>query len=142
MSKAKHGDTVQIHYTGALEDGTIFDSSREREPLEFTIGSGMVIPGFEAAVDGMAVGENKKVDIQPAEAYGEFNDNLVVHLKRSLLPSHIEPEVGLNLQIRDAEGQTGQVMITEVAENEIVVDGNHPLAGKTLVFQLELMGIK
>jgi peptidylprolyl isomerase len=141
MTQAKSGDTVRIHYTGTLDDGTEFDSSAGREPLEFALGGGQVIPGFDSAVDGMTVGESKSVTIEPAEAYGERHDQLVQEVPKSALPQEIEPAVGMQLQSQSPEGQVMNLVITEVAEETITVDGNHPLAGKALTFAIELVEI-
>ena len=141
MSQAKSGDTVKIHYTGTLDDGTQFDSSQGRDPLEFTLGSGQVIPGFDQAVDGMAVGDSKKVNIQPADAYGEHVPQMVQEVPHSALPDDLTPEVGMGLQARGPDGQAMNLTVTEVGEESITVDGNHPLAGKTLNFDIELVSI-
>jgi len=141
MSQAKTGDTVKIHYTGTLEDGTEFDSSAGREPLEFSLGSGQVIAGFDTAVDGMAVGDSKTVTIQPAEAYGDRHDQLVQEVPKSALPDDMKPEVGMQLQSQSPDGQAMNLVIAEVAEESITVDANHPLAGQALTFALELVEI-
>jgi peptidylprolyl isomerase len=141
MAKAKQGDTVKVHYTGTLGDGSQFDSSREREPLEFVIGQGMVIPGFDNAVDGLEVGESVSVSIPCDQAYGEYNDDLTGVIERERLPQDLSPEVGMVLQLSAEDGQTLQVMVTEVEDASIAVDGNHPLAGKDLNFDIELVDI-
>jgi peptidylprolyl isomerase len=141
MTQAKSGDRVRIHYTGTLDDGTEFDSSAGREPLEFALGVGQVIPGFDSAVDGMTVGESKSVTIQPEEAYGEHHDQLVQEVPRSALPDEIKPAVGMQLRGSSPDGQAVNVVVTEVAEESITVDGNHPLAGKALTFAIELVEI-
>ena len=141
MTTAKSGDTVRIHYTGTLNDGTEFDSSSGRDPLEFALGGGQVIPGFDKAVDGMAIGENKTVTIPPGEAYGERHDQLVQEVPKSALPEEIDPAVGMHLQSRSPEGQVMNLVVTEVAEASITVDGNHPLAGQALTFDIELVEI-
>ncbi len=141
MSQAKSGDTVRIHYTGTLEDGTQFDSSAGRDPLEFALGSGQVIAGFDTAVDGMSVGESKSVTIPPEEAYGERHDQLVQQVPKSALPDEIDPAVGMQLQSRSPEGQVMNLVVTEVDEQSITVDGNHPLAGQSLTFAIELVEI-
>lgn len=141
MTTAKSGDTVRIHYTGTLDDGTEFDSSSGRDPLEFALGGGQVIPGFDSAVDGMAVGENKTVTIPPGEAYGERHDQLVQEVPKSALPDEIDPAVGMHLQSRSPEGQVMNLVVTEVADASITVDGNHPLAGQALTFDIELVEI-
>ncbi|HNP63352.1 MAG TPA: peptidylprolyl isomerase [Woeseiaceae bacterium] len=141
MSQAKSGDTVKIHYTGTLADGTQFDSSAGRDPLEFALGSGQVIPGFDSAVDGMAVGDSKTVDIPPEEAYGQRHEQLIQQVPKSALPEEMEPEAGMQLQSQSPDGQIMNLVVTEVAEETITVDGNHPLAGQTLTFDIELVAI-
>lgn len=141
MSQAKSGDTVKIHYTGTLADGTQFDSSAGRDPLEFALGSGQVIPGFDQAVDGMAVGESKSITIAPDEAYGQRHDQLVQDVPKSALPDDMQPEVGMQLQSESPDGQVIQLVITAVADETITVDGNHPLAGHELKFDIELVAI-
>jgi len=141
MSQAKSGDTVKIHYTGTFDDGSEFDSSAGREPLEFTLGSGQVILGFDNAVDGLAVGESKTVTIPPAEAYGERHEKLVQQVPTSSLPEDLKPEVGMQLQSQNPNGQPMNLLITEVNDESIKVDANHPLAGRTLTFAIELVEI-
>ncbi len=136
------GSTVKVHYTGTLEDGTVFDTSSEREPLEFTLGEGKVIPGFEAAVKGMEVGQSKTVTIPLEEAYGPHRSDLLVPIEKSQLPKGLNPEVGQRLQMQKANGQMSIVTITEVAEKAITIDANHPMAGKDLTFKLELVESK
>ena len=142
MSQAKAGDTVKIHYTGTLDDGTQFDSSAGRDPLEFELGSGQVIPGFEKAVEGMSVGDTKTVNIPAEDAYGPRHDQMIQEVPRSALPDDIEPQVGMGLQARRPDGAMLDLTITEVGEESITVDGNHPLAGQALNFDLELVEIK
>ncbi len=141
MSNAKAGDTVKIHYTGTLDDGTQFDSSAGRDPLEFELGGGQVIPGFDNAVEGMAVGENKNVRIEPDQAYGERHEQLVQQVPRSALPDDLEPEIGMGLQSQSPDGQVMMLMVTEVGDDSITVDANHPLAGQALNFDIELVEI-
>jgi len=141
MSQAKSGDTVKIHYTGTLEDGTEFDSSAGREPLEFAIGSGQVIPGFDNAVDGMTVGDNQTVTIPAGEAYGERHDQLVQEVPKTALPEDMKPEVGMQLQSQGPDGQIMNLLVTAVEVESITVDGNHPLAGQALTFAIELVEI-
>ena len=141
MSKAKSGDTVKIHYTGTLEDGTKFDSSAGREPLEFALGGGQVIPGFDTAVDSMNVGDSKTVTIPPGEAYGERHEQLVQEVPKSALPEDMKPEVGMQLQSQSPDGQIMDLVIAAVEEETITVDGNHPLAGQALTFAIELVEI-
>jgi peptidylprolyl isomerase len=141
MSTAKSGDKVKIHYTGTLEDGTQFDTSSGRDPLEFSLGGGEVIPGFDAAVTGMSVGESKSVTITPENAYGERHEQLVQQVPRDALPEEMEPAVGMQLQSQSPDGQVMNLVITEVAEEVITVDANHPLAGFDLTFAIELVEI-
>ena len=141
MATAKSGDTVRIHYTGTLDDGTQFDSSSGREPLEFALGGGQVIPGFDSAVDGMTVGENKNVTIAPDDAYGQRHEQLVQQVPRDILPEDMEPAVGMQLQSQSPDGQTMNLIVTEVLEETITVDANHPLAGQALTFAIELVEI-
>ena len=141
MSQAKAGDTVKIHYTGTLTDGTEFDSSAGRDPLEFALGSGQVIPGFDQAVDGMTVGDKKSVTIAPEDAYGERHDQLVQDVPLSVLPEEIKPEVGMQLQSQAPDGQVVPLLVTAVGDDSITVDGNHPLAGQELNFEIELVAI-
>ena len=141
MSHAKSGDTVKIHYTGTLDDGTQFDSSAGRDPLEFEVGSGQVIPGFDSAVEGMAVGDKKSVTIQPEEAYGPRHDQLIQDVPRNQLPDDMTPAVGMELQAQNETGEVMRFSVTAVDEASITVDGNHPLAGKALNFDIELVAI-
>jgi peptidylprolyl isomerase len=142
-AQAKNGDTVQVNYTGKLADGTVFDSSVGREPLEFTLGAGQMIPGFEKAVFGMKVGEKKTVTIPVDEAYGPHRDDLVIEVPRDKLPAGLTPEVGQQLGVKQADGSTAVVTITNVSDNNTVtIDANHPLAGKDLTFEIELVKIK
>ncbi len=141
MSQAKSGDTVKIHYTGTLDDGTEFDSSAGREPLEFAIGSGQVIPGFDSAVDGMTVGDSKTVTIPAGEAYGELHDQLVQEVPKTALPDDMKPEIGMQLQSQGPDGQVMNLQVTAVEVESITLDGNHPLAGQALTFAIELVEI-
>lgn len=141
MSKAKKGDKVKVHYTGKLTDETVFDSSREREPLEFTVGAGQMIKGFDQAVEGMAVGENKKVEIPSAEAYGERSEEALIEVDKAQLPANMEPEVGMQLEATSQDGQRQVLVIHEVKEEKVVLDSNHPLAGKELIFEIELVEV-
>lgn len=141
MSKVKDGDTVKVHYTGKLENGDVFDSSREQEPFEFTVGNKAVIPGFEKGVLGMEVGDTKTIEIPPEEAYGEKQDELVVEVKKSEFPEDITPTVGQRLQIKQGDGNPIVVTITDLTEESITLDANHPLAGYTLFFDVEVVDI-
>ena len=140
MASAKSGDTVRVHYTGKLEDGSVFDSSDGRDPLEFTVGSGQVIPGFDQAVAGMKPGEERQVKIPAAEAYGDRKDDLVIVVERAQLPPDIDPAVGQQLQLSQ-EGRAFVVTVADVNEQNITLDANHPLAGEDLVFELQLVEI-
>lgn len=141
MTTVKQGDTVHIHYTGTLEDGVVFDSSAGREPLSFTLGSGQVIPGFEEAIMGMAVNEKKNVTIPVDKAYGPRNEELVLTVPREQVPPDLNPEVGQKLQMQGPGNSPVVVEVTEVAEAHIRLDANPPLAGKELIFDIELVRI-
>lgn len=141
MTQAKDGDTVKIHYTGKLQDGTVFDSSSNREPLQFSIGSGQVIKGFEEAVTGMVVGEKKTELIPCAKAYGEQNASLVMVVDRQHVPPEIDPEVGLRMQVGGPDGKLLAVTIVDVSDENVTLDANPPLAGKDLTFDIELVEI-
>ena len=141
MSQAKSGDTVKIHYTGTLDDGTEFDSSAGREPLEFSLGSGQVIAGFDNAVEGMAVGDSKTVTLPPDEAYGDRHEKLLQQVPKTSLPDDMKPEVGMALQTQSPDGQVMNLVIADVSEESITVDANHPLAGQALTFAIELVEI-
>ncbi|MBQ9407480.1 MAG: peptidylprolyl isomerase [Desulfovibrio sp.] len=135
------GDTVRVHYTGTLQDGTVFDSSRQREPLEFSLGKGTLIPGFEAAVEGHEVGDTVTVTIDSDDAYGDVDPELIFTVPRAQVPDHIPLEVGTPLQLSNEQGQM-DVTITEVGADEVTLDANHPLAGKTLTFEIEILNVK
>lgn len=141
MTTAKKGDAVKIHYTGSLNDGTVFDSSEGREPLAFKLGSGQVIPGFDEAVLGMSIGDNKKVNIPATKAYGPRNEDLVITVPRDQVPPEIKPEVGLKLQMGGPNGELVMVEVVNVAEETISLDANPPLAGQDLNFEIELVSI-
>ena len=141
MTAAKSGDSVKVHYTGSLDDGTIFDSSRDREPLEFTIGSNMVIPGFENAVTDMEPGATKTITIASADAYGPRNPELVHQLERSQIPEGVELTPGAPLQAEGPNGETVLLTVVEVSETNVTLDANHPLAGRDLTFEIELVSI-
>ncbi len=140
MTQAKKGDTVKVHYTGTLDDGTVFDSSAEREPLKFELGSGQLIPGFDSAVDGMRAGESCKVNIKSAEAYGPRRDEMVMDVPRTQLPADMEPEVGMRLQAGNGDEQF-VVTVTGIGEGTVTLDANHPLAGQDLNFEITLVEI-
>jgi peptidylprolyl isomerase len=140
MAQARSGDTVRVHYTGRLEDDRIFDSSAGRDPLEFTLGEERVIPGFEEAVLGMEVGEERTVTVPADSAYGPRREEMVAQVSRDQFPEEIEPEVGQQLKM-SGEGQTFVVMVADVTDWSVTVDANHPLAGEDLTFDLELVEI-
>lgn len=143
MSTVKEGDTVKVHYTGKLNDGTVFDSSEDREPLEFTMGEGQLIPGFEKAVEGLKEGDSTTVEIPTDEAYGERREDLELEVAKSELPDNVEPQVGMQLQMQQQQsGQAIPVQITKVEDDKVTLDANHPLAGKDLTFDIELIEIK
>ncbi len=141
MIKAKDGNTVKIHYTGKLVDGSVFDSSVDRDPLEFTIGAGSVIPGFEEGVIGMEVGESRKVNIPADKAYGPHRKEMVADIDRSQFPADIEPKVGTMLDVRQEDNTTISVTVSKVSDSKVTLDANHPLAGKDLNFELQLVAI-
>ncbi len=141
MVQAKTGDTVKVHYTGKLDDGTVFDTSANRAPLEFTLGQGNVIPGFENAVVGMEPGESKTTEIPSDQAYGPHHDEMLIQVTRDQFPEDVEPEVGQQLQVQQANGHQFIVSITEIKGDAITLDGNHPLAGKDLTFDIQLVEI-
>ncbi len=142
MTQAKAGDTVQIHYTGTLNDGATFDSSAGRDPLEFVVGSGQIIPGLDAAIPGMAVGDKKTVAVPCAEAYGELNPDARQAIPRAEIPADIPLDPGTQLQMQTPQGQVVPVTVAEVSEAEVTLDANHPLAGKDLTFDIEMVAIK
>jgi len=139
MAVATDGDTVRIHYTGRLDDGTVFDSSEGRDPLEFVLGAGQVIPGFDQAVTGMETGEEKTVTIPAGDAYGPRRGELIVNLGRSEIPKGLDPKVGQRLQMSTQDGKTLQVTVAETSDTGVVLDANHPLAGKDLTFDIHLV---
>ncbi|WP_099826552.1 FKBP-type peptidyl-prolyl cis-trans isomerase [Oceaniglobus indicus] len=141
MAQAKAGDTVKMHYTGSLADGSVFDSSQGRDPLEFQLGSGQIIPGLDAAVQGMAEGEEKTVTIPANDAYGDHQAERVQAVPRAQFPDHIPTEVGTQLQVQTPDGQAMPVVVAEVTDEEVTLDANHPLAGKDLTFAVEIVGI-
>jgi peptidylprolyl isomerase len=141
MRPTKYGDTVKVHYTGKLEDGTVFDSSNDRDPLQFTIGKGQVIRGFEQAIVGMNLAESKTVTIPMDKAYGAHREEMVMAVGRNKFPEDMQLEVGQQLQIRLEDGQLISVMVTEVTESSVTLDANHPLAGKDLTFDIHLVEI-
>ncbi len=141
MTQVKEGDTVRIHYTGTLQGGETFDSSEGREPLEFTVGSGMIIPGLDNAMPGMEVGETKRVEVPCDEAYGPVNPEMRQAIPREGIPNDVPLDPGTQLQMQTPEGQTLPVTVIEADESTVTLDANHPLAGKDLVFDIELVEI-
>jgi peptidylprolyl isomerase len=141
MQQVKKGDTVKIHYHGKLTDGTTFDSSEGREPLEFEVGGGMVIPGFDAGVTGMSVGEKKTINIPAEEAYGDKQEEMIMEFPKDRFPDDMVPQVGMQLNMSNGQGQNFPVVIVDVKEDVVILDANHPLAGEELVFDLELVEI-
>ncbi len=141
MARAKQGDTVKVHYVGTLDNGTVFDTSSGREPLEFTLGGGQVIPGFEEAVTGMQVGETKTTHIPADDAYGPHREGLVLELERERIPEDIELTVGSRLQLQQPGGEAVPVTVTALDSGTVTLDANHPLAGEDLTFELELVEI-
>lgn len=141
MQQAKKGDTVRVHYTGRLTDGSQFDSSEGREPLEFTVGAGQMIKGFDAGVEGMALGEKKSINISPEDGYGARNDDAVIEFPLEQVPADMQLKPGMQLTLQNQEGYPVNVVVTEVREDVVVLDANHSLAGKELVFEVELVSI-
>ncbi len=141
MAQAKHGDTVNVHYTGKLEDGTVFDSSRSRHPLQFTIGKGQVISGFEQAVIGMNLGESKTARIPVDQAYGPRQNDRIVTVERTQLPPGLNPLVGQRLELTQTDDQRILVTVSAMTDTTLTLDANHPLAGKDLFFDIELVKI-
>lgn len=141
MKEAKNGDTVKVHYTGKFEDGSVFDSSENRDPLEFTIGSGQVIKGFEEAVEGMKQGEKTTASIPSKNAYGPRRDDMVIEVDKNQLHPDVEPEKGMQLQMQMPNGQPIVATIIDINEKTLKLDANHPLAGKDLNFDIELIEI-
>ena len=141
MAQAKPGDTVKVHYTGKLADGTVFDTSLNEEPLEFTIGEGQVSPGFEEAVIGMNPGQTKITKIRPDKAYGSYREDMVLVVERDRLPADMQPEVGQQLEMRNPDGTSFVLTVKEVGETNVTLDANHPLAGKDLRFDIQLVEI-
>ncbi|MBR9843415.1 MAG: peptidylprolyl isomerase [Rhodobacteraceae bacterium] len=141
MTAAKSGDTVRIHYTGTLSDGSVFDSSEGRDPLEFTLGSGQVIPGFDTGVTGMIVGDKKTIEIACDDAYGPVHEDARQDVPRAQIPAEIPLEVGIQLQMQSPTGQVVPVTVVAITEEAVTLDANHPLAGKDLTFALELVSI-
>ena len=141
MSEAAKGNTVKVHYTGKLEDDTVFDSSINREPLEFEVGAGQMIPGFDKAVLGMKPGEKKSIHIPSDEAYGPKRDDMMVTIKKEEFPENVNPKVGQQLQVKRENGHIFNVVVADIDGSNVTLDANHPLAGKDLYFDIELVDI-
>lgn len=141
MTEAKPGTTVAIHYTGTLSDGTQFDSSQGRDPLSFTMGEGQIIPGLEAALSGMSVGEAKTVTIPADQAYGPHQAEAIQSVPRDAVPDHLPVAVGTQLQVQSPDGRTLPVTVTALSDTEVTLDANHPLAGKDLTFAVEVVAV-
>jgi peptidylprolyl isomerase len=139
MQQVKDGDKVKVHYHGKLRSGETFDSSEGREPLEFTVGSGQVIKGFDDGVRGMNVGDKKTVEIASVDAYGEKDEDRIIEFPKTQFPSEMKAEVGMQLMMNDGQGQSMPVVIVEVREETVMLDANHPLAGQDLIFDIELV---
>ncbi|MFO8130124.1 MAG: peptidylprolyl isomerase [Bacteroidales bacterium] len=141
MTQIKKDDTVKVHYTGKFQNGDVFDTSKEREPLEFKVGEGKLIPGFEKAVVGMNEKEKKVIEISSEDAYGPRHEELVQKVNKSNLPEDIEPELGMELVSKHPDGQQMVVRVVEVADDSIMIDANHPLAGEDLTFEIEVVEV-
>jgi|TARA_B110000971_G_scaffold218878_1_gene258634 FKBP-type peptidyl-prolyl cis-trans isomerase SlpA len=142
MIQVTENSTVKVNYTGKLADGQVFDSSEGKEPIEFTLGQGQLIPGFEKGLIDMKLNEKKTISMPKEDAYGEINEALIQEVNKSELPQEMEPKVGMGLVSKSPDGQEMNLMVIEVKEESIVIDGNHPLAGKDLIFDLEVVEIK
>ena len=142
MVQAKVGDTVKVNYTGKLGDGTVFDSSVDRDPLQFSVGQGQVIAGFDEAVIGMSPGEEKTVNIPSDQAYGSYREELVMVVGQEQMPPDLSVEVGQQLQMRHPSGQAIPVLVTDISDTKVTLDANHPLAGEDLTFEIELVDIQ
>ena len=141
MAVAKAGDRVRVHYTGRFDDGTVFDSSEGGEPLEFTVGDGQMIPGFDTAVTGMELGATQTVTIAASDGYGDRSDDMVIEVERTQLPPDMNPEVGEQLMMQQPGGSPFQVLVVGTTESSITFDANHPLAGQDLTFEIALVSI-
>jgi peptidylprolyl isomerase len=142
MKEAQVGDLVSVHYTEKLKNGEVFDSSKDRNPLEFTLGNKELLAGFEDGVEGMKPGESRSVTLEPENAFGDRREDLLLKLPKNEFPQNITPSVGLQLRLSNASGNEMTVVITEVGEDSVTLDGNHPLSGQTVVFDIELLEIK
>lgn len=142
MKEAQVGDVVSVHYTGKLNNGEVFDSSRDRDPMEFTLGKEELLAGFEDGVVGMKPGESRSVTLEPENAFGDRREDLLLKLPKKEFPQNITPSVGLQLKLSNASGNEMTVVVTKVGEESVTLDGNHPLSGQTVVFDIELLEIK
>jgi FKBP-type peptidyl-prolyl cis-trans isomerase 2 len=142
MSQVKENNTIKVNYTGKLSNGQIFDTSEGKEPIEFVLGQGRLIPGFEKGLIDMKLNEKKTIEIAKDQAYGDVNDNLIQEIKRTELPQDMEPKVGMGLVSKSPDGKEINLMVVEVKDESIVIDGNHPLAGHDLIFDVEVVEIK
>jgi len=138
----KKGDKVKVHYTGRLEDGTVFDSSKDKNPLEFTVGSGQMIPGFDRAVEGMKLNEEKTITIKAEDAYGERDETLTREMPLTSLPKDVEPKIGMVIPMQDETERPRRGTIVDIAENSVIIDLNHPLAGKDLIFDIKVVSVE
>jgi FKBP-type peptidyl-prolyl cis-trans isomerase 2 len=141
MQQVKDGDKVKVHYHGKLRSGETFDSSEGREPLEFTVGGGQVIKGFDEGVKGMQVGDKRTVEIEVGDAYGEKNEDMIIEFPKAQFPPDMNPEAGMQLMMNNGQGQQFPVVIREIREETVLLDANHPLAGQDLIFDIELVEI-
>jgi FKBP-type peptidyl-prolyl cis-trans isomerase 2 len=141
MQQVQNGDKVKVHYHGKLRNGETFDSSQGREPLEFTVGGGQVIKGFDDGVKGMQVGDKRTVEIGVGDAYGEKNEDMIIEFPKEQFPPDMKPEAGMQLMMNNGQGQQFPVVIKEVREESVLLDANHPLAGEDLIFDIELVEI-
>ena len=141
MQQVKDGDKVKVHYNGKLRNGETFDSSEGREPLEFTVGGGQVIKGFDEGVKGMQVGDKRTVEIEVQDAYGEKNEDMIIEFPKAQFPPDMNPEAGMQLMMNNGQGQSFPVVIKEIREETVLLDANHPLAGQDLIFDIELVEI-
>jgi len=142
MTEIKNGDVVRIHYTGKFTDGTPFDSSDGREPLEFKMGAGQIIPGLERSIEGMDVGDKETVTVPAADAYGPRDDAQVQAIPRTAIPDGVDVDVGSRLQANTADGRTVNLTVVDLDDSSVTVDANHPLAGRDLVFDIEIIDVK
>jgi FKBP-type peptidyl-prolyl cis-trans isomerase 2 len=142
MQEVKNGDKVKVHYHGKLRSGETFDSSEGREPLEFTVGSGQVIKGFDQGVMGMQIGDKRTVEIAVVDAYGEKQDEMIIEFPKNQFPEDMNPEVGMQLMMNNGSGQSFPVSVVEVKEESVILDANHPLAGQDLIFDIELVSVE